>query len=134
MTYPLGCGKCLTQMSFTLIIRNYLCIVDYHSKFPMVERLEGLSVESLITAIKVIFTEYGIPCKLMSDTGTNFVSDKFWKFCNSINVEQAVSLAYHHQSNGQVEVCIKFIKCTFKNVPVLVGTSIWPYYRSIPLC
>ena len=35
-------------------------------------------------------------------------------FCNSINVEQAVSLAYHHQSNGQVKACIKFIKCTFK--------------------
>ena len=50
----------------------------------------------------------------MSDAGTNFVSDKFQKFCNGINVEQAVSLAYHHQSNGQVEVCIKFIKDTFK--------------------
>ena len=23
--------------------KNYLCIVDYHSKFPMVKRLEGLS-------------------------------------------------------------------------------------------
>ena len=23
-------------------------------------------------------------------------------------------MAYHHQSNGQVEACIKFIKCTFK--------------------
>ena len=31
-----------------------------------------------------------------------------------INVEQAVSLVFHHQSNGQVEACIKFIKCTFK--------------------
>ena len=50
----------------------------------------------------------------MSDAGTNFVSDKFWKFCNSINVEQAVLSAYHHQSNRQVEACIKFVKCTFK--------------------
>ena len=50
----------------------------------------------------------------MSYTGTNFVSDKFQKFCNGINVEHAVSLAYHHQSNGQVEVCIKFVKCTFE--------------------
>ena len=71
--------------------KNYLCIVDYHSKFPVVKRLEGLSAESLITTIKVIFTEYGIPHKLMSDTGMNFISDKFQKFCNSISVEQAVS-------------------------------------------
>ena len=50
----------------------------------------------------------------MSDAGTNFVLEKFRCFCRSINVEQAVSLAYHHQSNGQVEACIKFIKQTFK--------------------
>ena len=92
----------------------YLCIVDYHSKFPNAKQLERLSAESLITKIKVIFTEYGIPHKLMSDAGTNFVSDKSQQFCKTINVEQAVSLAYHHQSNRQIEVCIKFVKCTFK--------------------
>ena len=130
---PLRLWEVLGADVFHFNNKNYLCIVDYHSKFPMVKRLEGLSAESLIATIKVIFTEYGIPHKIMSDAGTNFVSDKFWKFCNSINVEQAVSLAYHHQSNRQVEVCIKFIKHTFKNVPILVGTSTWPYYKSVPL-
>ena len=43
--------------------------------------------------------------KLMSDADTNIVSEKFWQFCKTINVKQAVSLAYHHQSNGQVEAC-----------------------------
>ena len=94
--------------------KNYLCIVNYHSKFPVVKRMEGLSTENLIATAKVIFAEYGIPCKLMSDAGTNFVSDKFRKFCRSLNIEQAVSSAYHHQSNGQVKACIKFIKSTFK--------------------
>ena len=113
--------------------KNYLCIVDYNSKFPMVKRIEGLSAESLITTIKVIFAECGIPPKLMSDAGTNFVSEEFQRFCNSINVEQAVSLAYHHQSNRQIEVCIKFVKHTLKNVPNLVGTSTWPYCKFVPL-
>ena len=76
----------------------------------MVKRFEGLSAENLIATVKVIFAEYGIPNKLMSDAGTNFVSDKFWKFCNTINVQQTVLLAYHHQSNGQVKACIKLIK------------------------
>ena len=43
-----------------------------------------------------------------------FVSDRFQKFCRAINVEQATSLVYHHQSNGQVEACFKFINQTFK--------------------
>ena len=72
-----------------------------------------MSTENLIATAKVIFAEYGIPCKLMSDTGTNFISDRFRKFCSSLNIEQAVLSAYHHQSNGQVKTCIKFIKCTF---------------------
>ena len=82
--------------------KNYLCIIDYNSKFLVVKELEGLSVESLINTTKIIFTKYGIPQKIMSDASTNFVSDRFHQFCKSINVEQAVSSAYHHQSNGQV--------------------------------
>ena len=94
--------------------KNYLCIIDYNSKFLIIKRLEGLSAENLTNAVKIIFTEYGIPCKIMSDAGTNFVSDKFQKFCRAINIEQATLSAYHHQSNRQVEACIKFIKWTFK--------------------
>ena len=46
--------------------------------------------------------------------GTNFIADKFQQFCKSINVEQAISSVYHHQSNRQVKACIKFTKHTFK--------------------
>ena len=93
--------------------------------------MEGLSTERLIATTKVIFAEYGIPCKIMSHTGTNFVSDKFRKFCSRLNIEQAVSSAYHHPSNGQVKACIKFIKHTLKNVQTPVGTFTWQYYKSI---
>ena len=88
---------------------NYLCVVDYNSKFPIIRKLQGLLAEHLINAVTAIFAKYGIPCKIMSDAGTNFVSERLRQFCQSINVDQAVSLAYHHQSNGQVEACIKLI-------------------------
>ena len=91
--------------------KNYLCFVDYHSKFPVIKRMEGLSAENLITTIKIIFADYGILHRLMSDAGSNIVSEKFRSFCSSLNIKQAVS-SYHHQSNRQVEACIKFIKHT----------------------
>ena len=50
----------------------------------------------------------------MSDFGGNFISGTFKNFCKSLNIEQAVSSSYHHQSNRQVEACIKFVKCTLK--------------------
>ena len=102
--------------------QHYLCIVDYNSKFPVIKRLEGLSTDNLIKMVKTIFAEYGIPHKIMSDVGTNFISDKFWQFCKLVNIEQVVSSAYHHQSNGQVKACIKFIKHTFKNMMIQAGT------------
>ena len=111
--------------------KNCLYIVDYQSKFPVIKRLEGLSTENLIATAKVIFAEYGIHCKLMSDAGTIFISDRFRKLCSSLNIKQAVSSAYHHQSNRQVKACIKFIKHTFKNAQILVGISIWLYYKYV---
>ena len=117
---------------FQLNNKNYLCIVDYHSKFPIIQRMEGLSAENLITTVKIIFSEYGIPCRLMSDTGSNFVSEKFRSFCSSLNIEQAVSSSYHHQSNGQVEACIKFIQLTIKNAQTPLVMYTWCYYTSEP--
>ena len=52
--------------------------------------------------------------KITSDAGTNFVSEKSWDFCRHLNIYQAVSSSYNHQSSGQVETCIKFMKHTIK--------------------
>ena len=71
--------------------KNYLCKLDYHSKFPVIKSMEGLSTESLIATTKVIFAEYGAPHKLMSDAGTSFISDKFKMFCSRLNIKVAVS-------------------------------------------
>ena len=69
---------------------SYLCIVDYNSKFPIVRKLQGLLTKHLINAVTAIFGKYGILQKVMSDAGTNFVSEEFRHFCKSIIVEQAI--------------------------------------------
>ena len=111
---PLKPLKVIGADMFQLNNKNYLCIFDYHSKFPVIKRMEGLSAASLIAVVKIIFAEYGILHRLMSEAGCNFISEKFINFCNSHNIKQAVLSLYQYQSNGQVETCIKFIKCTIK--------------------
>ena len=93
---------------------NFPCIVDYHSKCPVIKKMEDLSADSLILTCKIIFSEYGLVMKIMSGADGNFISDKFQRFCKTLNIEQAVSSSYHHQSNGQVAACIRFIKHTIK--------------------
>ena len=48
-------------------------MVNYHSKFPLISKTEGLSEHNLILACKVIFSEYGLTMKIMSDAGDKFV-------------------------------------------------------------
>ena len=99
---------------FTLNNKHYLFIVDYHSEFPNIKKTEDLSADSLILTCKAIFAEYGLPKKIMSDSGGNFVSDELKTFCENLNIEHVFSSSYHHQSDEQVEACIKFVKHTLK--------------------
>ena len=71
-----------------------------------------------IAFIKIIFWNNGLPRKIMSDAGGNFISEKFEKFCKQLKIEHAVS--YHPQGNGQVEVCIKLVKHTIK-MPLILN-------------
>ena len=41
--------------TFILHNKNYLCIVDYHSKIPIIKNTEDLSADSLILACKITF-------------------------------------------------------------------------------
>ena len=87
--------------------KYYLCIIDYHNKFPIIKKTEDLTADSLILTCTVIFAEYGLPKKIMSDSGSHLISEKFKTFCKSHKIEQVFSPSCHHHSNGQVEACIK---------------------------
>ena len=104
---------------FMLNNKSYLCIVDYHSKFPVIQKAEDLSTDSLTLACKIICSEYGLPKKIISDAASYFDPDIFKQFCKKPSHRQATSSSYNHQSNGQVEACIKFIKCTIKSALIL---------------
>ena len=55
-----------------------------------------------------------LPSKVISDAGTNFVSEKLENLCKRLGIHHAVSSSYNHQSNGQIEACINFVKRTMK--------------------
>ena len=83
---------------FTIDNKCYLHIVDYHSKFPIIEQVEGFGTENLIKTCK-IFLEYGLTRKMVSDVSTNFISEKFENVCKRLHIHHAVSSSYNHQSN-----------------------------------
>ena len=127
--YHGGHWNLLELTIFTIKYKHYLCIVDCHSKVPVIKQVEGFSTDKLIQRCKIIVSEYGLPSSLVLDTGTNFVSEKFKNFCKLFSIPHVVSSSYNHQSNGQAERCLKFIKRTMINVLKLMLTYICFYWR-----
>ena len=68
----------------TFSIKNNmpLCLVHYYSKFPVVKKADGLLADDLIKAAKIVFAEFGLLKRIVSDAGTNLISDKFKNFCS----------------------------------------------------
>ena len=57
---------------FHLNGNTYLLVVDYFSRYPDVAKLSTLTSQSVITALKAMFSRHGIPDNLHSDNGPQF--------------------------------------------------------------
>ncbi|KFD62281.1 hypothetical protein M514_14189 [Trichuris suis] len=83
--------------------RMYLLLVDSFSKWPEICLLERITSESVIDALKTIFSHHGVPLVLVTDNGRQFVSSEFALFCSSNGIRHMCTAPYMPQSNGQVE-------------------------------
>jgi len=52
--------------------------------------------------IKIVL-EYGIPEEVLTDQGTNFVSEMFKNVCKLLKINKVQTTAYHPESNGALE-------------------------------
>ena len=59
---------------------NYLIIVDYTSKFPVVKQLRKIDQRAVITAFEEVFAERGYPDELVSDNGPCYRGEQFREF------------------------------------------------------
>ena len=89
--------------------KDYLCVVDYFSKFPIVRLLSSKTASSVINQLKSIFSEHGIPDEVVSDN-MPFNSANFIGFSQSYGFKSTTSSPTYSQSNGQVERMIGVVK------------------------
>ena len=57
-----------------------------------------------------IFSRFGMPCAIISDGGLHFCKRSFENLLKKYGVTHKVSMAYHPQTNGQVELANREIK------------------------
>ena len=102
---------------FSISRNNYLIIGDYYSKFPFVELIEGRATSDMIVKLtKRIFSEQGVPDRVVSYNGGHFDSQAYKLFAKAWGFEHVTSSPHYPRSNGFVERQIQTIKRTLKKV------------------
>ena len=94
---------------------EYLIVVDYLTKWPIVRELRHGSSSKVVTEmLKEIFSDFGTPMRVVSDNGPQFSSRLFREFCAKHDVQHDTSSPLHSSGNGQVERTIGTVKGIMK--------------------
>ena len=96
--------------------KHYMITVDYYSDYFEIDRLYCTTTSAIVKNLKNHFARHGIPDKVMTDNGPNFVSDKFVKFAESWNFLHTSSSSYYSRSNGKAETAVKIAKTLLRKV------------------
>lgn len=90
--------------------KDYLMIVDYFSKFVIVNEMTSKTAKAVIEALEKIIPILGIPMEVMSDNGPPFNSIEYKIFLSKYDINANTSSPYYPKSNGLAERHIQTIK------------------------
>nr|GEY64313.1 reverse transcriptase domain-containing protein [Tanacetum cinerariifolium] len=87
-----------------------LVAVDYLSKWVEAKALPTNDARVVVKFLKLLFSRFGTPKAIISDRGTHFCNDQFARVMLNYGVTHRLSIAYHPQTSGQVEVTNRGLK------------------------
>ena len=117
---------------------TYLVVVDAYSKFPEVVKMTSMTATATINTLRDIFSRYGLPKIIVSDSGPQFIASEFQQFCRNSGIMHRTSAADKPSTNGQAERVVHILKSaiaqarvTKQDVNVVVVRSML-IYRNTP--
>ncbi|GKB01882.1 reverse transcriptase domain-containing protein [Tanacetum coccineum] len=100
-----------------------LVVVDYVSKWAEAQALPTNDARVVITFLKKLFCQFGMPKALISDRGTHFCNKIMENTMKRYGVNYRFSTSYHPQMSGQVEntnrVLRRILEKTVKDNPAI---------------
>ncbi|XP_067939845.1 LOW QUALITY PROTEIN: uncharacterized protein [Watersipora subatra] len=96
--------------------RYILTLVDYATRYPEAVPLKEISSEAVAEALIDIYSRVGIPEEVISDRGTQFISEYMEEFARLLGMKQMPTTPYHAMANGLVERFIGTLKSMLKNL------------------
>ena len=94
---------------------DWLIIADYYSKFPNVRKMPRPCLSSSVVSLtKQIFSETGVPSRVVSDNGPHFASAYYADLSRKMSFRHVTSSPRYPRSNGFVERQIQTVKHVMK--------------------
>ena len=115
--------------------KKYLMVVDYYSRFPVIRLLDNMTSHAVCNHFTSILAEYGLPATIISDFGSQYISERFKTKCKLSGITLRFSSPYHHQANSLAERTIGTCKSLLKKAlekNECPYTALW-MYRTTPL-
>jgi transposase InsO family protein len=121
---------------FTLDGEMYLIIADYHSKYPIVEKLQRYTSKTVTNITEKYFAMFGYPNTIISDNGPQFngpqfIGQEYRAMVKEHNISHVTSSPHHAQSHGFIERMIRTVKALFSKTTKHQKALLM--YRTTPL-
>ena len=83
--------------------RYILTLVDYATRYPEAVPLKKITTEAIAEALLDIYNRVGIPEEVLTDQGTQFMSECIQEVSRLLSIKGLTSTPYHPICNGLVE-------------------------------
>ena len=95
---------------------DHSIVADYYSKFPLVRKIPmgQYNSQTVVNLTKQMFSEHGVPQRVVSDNGPQYDSETYCKFAKEWNLKHITSSPHYARSNGFIERSIQTVKTTLK--------------------
>ena len=116
--------------------RYILVLVDYATRYPEAIPLKTVTAEVIAEKVVDVFARFGIPETVLTDQGTNFVSQLLKELYRLLGVTVIKTSPYHPQTDGLVERYNRTLKEMLRRVIEQDRRELLPYvlfsYREVP--
>ena len=93
---------------------NYLLMVDYFTSYCVIRKLPSTKATTIITKMKAVMSEYGVPATVISDNGPQYSCGEFEAFATSWGFRHVTSSPHYPQANGKAERHVGTVKRTLQ--------------------
>ena len=118
--------------------RYILIVIDFASRYPKAVPLKNIDTETVAEAFLDFFNHLGVPEEILSDLGTQFVSECMKEVTRLFSIKQLTTTPYHpmctgltERFNGTMKSMLKRLSCAPSSQDSGTATSATRYYLHI---